>query len=354
MSISALSSNLITDLSQQQRQNPFQQMRQDFSQLASALQSGDLSTAQSAYSNLEQLLQARQSGPTSNSGSTPATTIQNDFASVGQALQSGSIDQAQTAFSQMQKDLLAFRQTPSAAPPAEDQYVPSTSQQQALSLTQQVQQDFAQLSKSLQSGDLNGAQSAFASLQQALQIQGAITQGPPVQTPPILTTAILSTPTPVQTPVQTTPIVSTPLLSTSVPSTPIPSTPTPSAPVQTTPIQSAPILSTQSTTNSASDTITNDFNALGSALSSGNLTQAQSAFSQLQDDIQTAQKAAGSTGQSLTQGLSQIVKGHHHHHHHGGGGESSTASSTSTSDSTDSSSNGSLAATNNITINIYA
>ena len=343
MSISALSFNLITDLSQQQRQNPFQQMRQDFSQLASALQSGDLSTAQSAYSNLEQLLQARQSGPTSNTGSTPATTIQNDFASVGQALQSGSIDQAQTAFSQMQKDLAAFRQTPSAAPPAEDQYVPSTSQQQGLSLTQQVQQNFAQLNESLQSGDLTGAQSAFASLQQALQIQGAITQGPPVQTPPILSTAILSTPTPVQTPVQTTPIQSTPILS----------APIQSAPIQSAPILSTPILSTQSTTNSASDTITNDFNALGSALSSGNLTQAQSAFSQLQDDIQTAQKAAGSAGQSLTQGLSQIVKGHHHPHHHGGG-ESSTANSTSTTDSTDSSSNGSLAATNNITINIYA
>ena len=334
MSISALSFNLITDLSQQQRQNPFQQMRQDFSQLASALQSGDLSTAQSAYSNLEQLLQARQSGPTSNTGSTPATTIQNDFASVGQALQSGSIDQAQTAFSQMQKDLLAFRQTPSAAPPVEDQYVPSTSQQ-GLSLTQQVQQNFAQLNESLQSGDLTGAQSAFASLQQALQNQGI--QSIPIPSAPTPSAPVPSTPVPTA-PVQTTPIQSTPILST---------------PILSAPILITPILSTQSTTNSASDTITNDFNALGSALSSGNLTQAQSAFSQLQDDIQTAQKAAGSAGQSLTQGLSQIVKGHHHHHHHGGG-ESSTANSTSTTDSTDSSSNGSLAATNNITINIYA
>jgi len=39
---------LINDLWQQQRQNPFQQMKQDFARLASALQSGDLSTAQSA------------------------------------------------------------------------------------------------------------------------------------------------------------------------------------------------------------------------------------------------------------------------------------------------------------------
>src|ERR1700724_3424153 len=143
------------------------------------------------------------------------------------------------------------------------------SQQQRQSLFRQIRQDFSQLAKALQSGDLSGAQSAFASLQQGLQSQGLITQ----------TTA-----------------------------------------------------TTPSTTNSGTDTISSDFNALGSALSSGNLTLAQSAFSQLQKDIQTAQQAAGSQGQSLTQGLSEMVKGNHHHHHHGDGW--SAESSTSTTDST--------------------
>jgi len=107
MSISALSSNSVDDLSQQQRQNPFQQIRQDFNQLASALQSGDLSGAQSAYSNIQQLLQGQQSSSTSSSvsGSTPASTIQNDFATLGQALQSGDLTQAQGAFSQLQNDI---------------------------------------------------------------------------------------------------------------------------------------------------------------------------------------------------------------------------------------------------------
>jgi hypothetical protein len=308
MSISALSSNLITDLSQQQRQNPLQQMRQDFSQLASALQSGDLSTAQSAYSNLQQLLQAQQSGSASSTGSTPANTIQNDFAALGQALQSGDIGQAQTAFSQMQKDFQAARQASSTAQASEDQYVPSTSQQQALSLTQQVRQDYAQLSSSLQSGDLKGAQSAFASLQQALQNQGTITQGTTAQGSP-------------------------------VESTPIQSLPIQGAPVQSSPIQSISTPGPQSTTNSASDTITNDFNALGSALSSGNLSQAQSVFSQLQNDIQTAQQAAGPQAQNPT-GLGAIVSGHHHHHHHHGGGGSNSQISTSTTASPDSSTSG--------------
>jgi hypothetical protein len=297
MSISALSSNLITDLSQQQQQNPLQQLRQGFSQLANALQSGDLSGSQLAHSNLLTLLPDQQNGSTSGTSSTPANATQNDFVKIGQALQSGDIGQAQAAFSQIQKNFQAAGQTSSTAQASEDQYVPSTSQQQALSVTEQVRQDYAQLSSSLQSGDLKGAQSAFASLQQALQDQGTITQGTLAQG-----SAVESTP------------------------------------VQTSPIQSIPTPGPQSTTNSASDTITNDFNALGSALSSGNLAQAQSVFSQLQSDIQTAQQAAGPQAQKPT-GLGAIVSGHHHHHHHGGGG-SNNQFSTSTLASPDSSTSG--------------
>ncbi len=280
VSISALSYNLITDLLQQQQQNPLQQMRKDFSQLASALQSGDLSTAQSAYSKIQQLMQ--QNGSASSTGSTPANTVQNDFAALGQALQSGDIGQAQTAFSQMQKDFQASRQASITAPAAEDQYVPGTSQQQALSVTQQVRQDYAQLSSSLQSGDLTGAQSAFASLQQALQSQGTIAEATPVGGPPI------------------------------------PSTPT-----------------------NSSDSITTDFNALGSALSSGNLTQAQSAFSQLQKDIQTTQQAAGLQLQNPP-GLGAIMPGHHHHHHGGGGSNNQISTSTTASPSSSTTGNARL------------
>jgi hypothetical protein len=283
MPISALSSNLVNDLSQQQ--NPFRQIRQDFNQLASALQSGDLSGAQSAFSNLQQLLQGRQTG--SNASSNGPSTIQTDFAAVGQALQSGDLNQAQNIFSQLQKDLQAARQAPTAPPTDGDQYVPSSSQS-GLSAVQQVQQDFAQLNSALQSGDLSGAQSAFAILQQALQSQGASAQG---------------------------------------------------------------TAGTQSSASSgnATDPITNDFNALGQALASGNLSQAQETFSQLQNDIQTAQQAAGSPGQSLTQGLQAAVKGHHHHHHHGGG-DADSQSSTSTTAST----NSSTASNTSSSVNLYA
>ena len=284
MSISALSSNLITDLSQQYQQNPLQQIRKDFNQLASALQSGDLSGAQSAYSSIQQLLQDNQSSSNSISGSNGTSTIQNDFATLGQALQSGDLSQAQSAFSQLQSDFKAASQSAQALPPGEDQYVSGASQQ-GLSVAQQVQQDYAQLASALQSGDLSKAQSAFASLKQELQSQGASTTQ----------------------------------------------------------------ASTQSSTNSSSgsDSIANDFNTIGEALSSGNLSQAQNAFSQLQADIRSVQQAAASQTQSLTQGLLSLLEGRHHHR---GGDSSSGQNSTSTTASTDSS----TASNSTSSVNIFA
>src|ERR1700733_2346065 len=131
-SISALSSNLITDLSRQQRQNPFQEIKQDFHQLASALKSGDLSGAQSAYSNIQQLIPGNPDASTSSTASNGSNTPQNDFATLGQALQSGDLSQAQSAFSQLRTDVRsAFAQprsqTQATAQP-NDQFIPSSSQ----------------------------------------------------------------------------------------------------------------------------------------------------------------------------------------------------------------------------------
>lgn len=278
MSISPLSTNLLSDLSQQHRQNPFQEIKQDFSQLASALQSGNLTDAQSAYSNIQQLLGGNQNSSNSNTGSSGSNPIQNDFAALGQALQSGNLTQAQSAFSQLQTDVQSAQQSRfngagPTAPQAQDQYVPTTSQTTTpptLTPAEQVQQDYTQLASALQSGNLTDAQTAFTALQQALQTQTGST-----------TTAGATS-------------------------------------------------STTSTTNS--DPILNDFNALGQALSSGSLSQAQSAFAQLQSDVQSAQQSTASRAQSLAQALKTAVDGHHHHHgHHGGGGEESTTTTTSSS-----------------------
>jgi len=111
MSISSITSGL-----PQGWQSVFQQRRQDFSQLAQALQSGDLAGAQKAYANLQSLQPGGQSGSSLSSNST-ANPIQNDFSALGQALASGNLSQAQNAFSQLQIDFKTAAQQ-SGAPTA--------------------------------------------------------------------------------------------------------------------------------------------------------------------------------------------------------------------------------------------
>lgn len=98
MSISPLTSILSTLSSPQSSQN---NRRQDFTELANALQSGNLQGAQQAYAQLEQS-QGAQSASSSSSSNNPITA---DFAALGKALSSGDLSQAQSAFSQLQSDL---------------------------------------------------------------------------------------------------------------------------------------------------------------------------------------------------------------------------------------------------------
>src|ERR1039457_4682059 len=76
--------------------------------------------------------------------------------------------------------------------------------------------------------------------------------------------------------------------------------------------------SSSSTTSNSSNPLSNDFSALSKALQSGNLAGAQSAFAQLQTDMQIQQSSGG----------------HHHHHHHHGGAGSYGSSGQGTSNST--------------------
>lgn len=79
--------------------------------LAQALQSGDLSGAQTAFTNLEQRFAQNSSGATSAAGTaTPASgasqtnPISQDLNALGQALKSGDVTAAQDAFDQLQQD----------------------------------------------------------------------------------------------------------------------------------------------------------------------------------------------------------------------------------------------------------
>lgn len=74
----------------------------DFSSLGQAFQSGDLSSAQSAYASLESDLTG--SGGT-NSPLTTNSQLSKDLTAVSSALQSGNLSTAQNAFATLQSDL---------------------------------------------------------------------------------------------------------------------------------------------------------------------------------------------------------------------------------------------------------
>ncbi len=113
MSISPLSSVLSTCSSAQSSQGSGNARWQEFTELSNALQSGDLSEAQQAYSDLQQTGGLPSSAASSDS---PAAA---DFAALGKALASGNLSQAQSAFSQLQSDIKRAQATPSQGSTAE-------------------------------------------------------------------------------------------------------------------------------------------------------------------------------------------------------------------------------------------
>jgi soluble cytochrome b562 len=113
-------------------QSMMQQRKQDMSELSSALQSGDLSSAKSAFADLQSLNQggSNQSSASSSSavsGSTGSNELYNDLGTLAQALKSGNIDDAQSAFAQLQSDLQSL-----GGPQSTDSSASSTSMSQAL------------------------------------------------------------------------------------------------------------------------------------------------------------------------------------------------------------------------------
>jgi hypothetical protein len=82
-----------------------------FSQLSQDLQSGNLSGAQSAFSTVQQDLQS-QGGHAHHhhggGGGGNASAINQEFQALGQALQSGSLSSAQQAYTSLQQDFQQF------------------------------------------------------------------------------------------------------------------------------------------------------------------------------------------------------------------------------------------------------
>ena len=165
MSIAAVSSSSIF----QELQSFYQNRQTDLKQLGSALQSGDLASAQQAYNTLAVL---GEGGPFANSEPFSKSSRVQAFNAIGEALQAGDLARAQASFATLTGNqsnsstsepativsLTGAQSSSAAADNASSIY------QQLRAYRQQRLADITQLGQALQSGDLAGAQSAFDAL----------------------------------------------------------------------------------------------------------------------------------------------------------------------------------------------
>lgn len=161
-------------------QDNFSQIRQGFKTLASALQSGDLNAAQQAFTSLQPLLPNSSAGnqtPNVQSGS-GQNQFSTDLSTLGKAIQNGDVTQAQNAFATLQQDMQSVQgqhhhhhhHHGSGSTQSTDSTTSNASSQSTNGSGQsQFATDFSSLAQALQNGDLSGAQSAFATLQQDMQ-----------------------------------------------------------------------------------------------------------------------------------------------------------------------------------------
>lgn len=116
MTISSLSSlgSQAASLAFTSSQSISQQKKLDFQQLFQSLQNSNLGGARQAYSALEQLISATGASQQSAANTQPGAQndpFSTDLKAVGLALKSGDLAGAQQAFAQLRQDLQAYRQS---------------------------------------------------------------------------------------------------------------------------------------------------------------------------------------------------------------------------------------------------
>lgn len=152
----------------QELQNFYQNRQADLKQLGSALQSGDLNSAEQAYQSLTAL---GQSGPYASAEPFAKSSKDQAFEAIGQALQTGDLAGAQTAFATLTSKSssgttetpatvvnLTSTQTGTAAGSATATDSTTSIYQQMQTYRQDKKTDIAQLGQDLQAGNLNAAQ----------------------------------------------------------------------------------------------------------------------------------------------------------------------------------------------------
>jgi Skp family chaperone for outer membrane proteins len=170
MSISGLTNSALDSLlsaaqSTQNGQGGLQRLEAEFRQLGQDLQTGNLTQAQEDYTTLSQNFQNAQNTTSASTTAANSNPITQAFAALSQSLQSGDLSAAQQDYATLQQDI---QQQGTGQIHPHHHHGHGADQQD-----NQVSQALNALSTALQSGNLAGAQSAFATLTQTLQQLGA-------------------------------------------------------------------------------------------------------------------------------------------------------------------------------------
>jgi hypothetical protein len=147
--------------------NTMNTLASDLGALGTALQSGDLTSAQSSFSQLLDDLKATGSDNGTNHDRNP---LADDLNKLEAALQSGDLTSAQNVFSQIMQHMPP---PPPDAGASGNVNTPAVTSTGSTSATNTLASDFDTLGAALQSGDLTGAQSSFAQLLEDLQATGS-------------------------------------------------------------------------------------------------------------------------------------------------------------------------------------
>jgi len=171
MSISGISgSSFLQAYNPAAAQTKFQKFQQEFHQLGQDLQSGNLSQAQSDFAALQQNAPAGSPLSASSSTNSNSSTISQEFQQLSQDLKSGNLSAAQSDFANMQQTAQQNAAQGTEGHHHHHHHPQATTQDSSVnSPASALNQAFGQLGQDLQSGNLQSAQQAYASLQQDLQ-----------------------------------------------------------------------------------------------------------------------------------------------------------------------------------------
>lgn len=159
MSISAISANSYSDYS---AHSTFQKLKQEFKQLGSDLQAGDLTAAEADFTTLQQDLPQAASSSTSQS----TDSIAQEFNQLSQDLQAGDLKAAQQDYATIQKDFQAKATQGSEGAEKHHHHSDGSS---STSASSEIKKLITQLGQELQSGSLSSAQQTYASLEKDFQ-----------------------------------------------------------------------------------------------------------------------------------------------------------------------------------------